>query len=123
MLIIREIILFYAPWCGHCTKMKPYFDAVAKKFSHHNFCKVDCTKKENQIIQSQFDIEAFTTIVIVDKDTIIHNKAGALNMEQLTDLVTSKTDSASITGGGYNTIKTDYRKRYSYDYCNIYDCN
>ena len=115
------IILFYAPWCGHCTKMKPHFDAVSTEFNQHNFCKVDCTKKENEIIPSQFNIEAFPTIVIVDKDTIVHNKAGGLNKEQLFDVITSKTNHK--TGGGGYDIQTDYRKRYSYDYCNIYDCN
>ena len=30
-------VAFYAPWCGHCSDMKPAFFATAKKLKEENF--------------------------------------------------------------------------------------
>ncbi|GIY62791.1 protein disulfide-isomerase A5 [Caerostris extrusa] len=40
------IVMFYAPWCGHCKKAKPEFTAAAEYFKDEpkvEFAAVDCT--------------------------------------------------------------------------------
>ena len=42
----HALIMFYAPWCGHCKKAKPDFAAVADEFSGDPttfIAAVDCT--------------------------------------------------------------------------------
>ncbi|KAK9702113.1 Thioredoxin [Popillia japonica] len=41
------LVMFYAPWCGHCQKLKPEFEKAAKELADNDppvtLIKVDCT--------------------------------------------------------------------------------
>ncbi|KFD54294.1 hypothetical protein M513_04836 [Trichuris suis] len=40
------LVMLYAPWCGHCKRLLPTFDQVARALSgsHVQVAKLDCTK-------------------------------------------------------------------------------
>jgi len=43
------LVEFYAPWCGHCKKLTPIYEEVAKKyraFDNLIIAKVDSTENE-----------------------------------------------------------------------------
>lgn len=56
------MILFYAPWCGHCKKFMPVYEDIAKKLKKNNpmlvFAKIDSADNEVENI----DIHSFPTI-------------------------------------------------------------
>jgi len=55
------LVEFYAPWCGHCKKLTPIYDELAKNLKHNTglvIAKVDSTANEVE----QVHIKGFPTI-------------------------------------------------------------
>jgi len=55
------LVEFYAPWCGHCKKLTPIYEELAKKLSHNKslvIAKVDSTANEVEGV----NIKGFPTI-------------------------------------------------------------
>ena len=53
-------VKFYAPWCGHCKKMAPVWDELAKKLQDENvvIAKYDATANENEGV----NVKGFPTL-------------------------------------------------------------
>ena len=54
----HSLIMFYAPWCGHCKKLHPEFVMAAKtlvdKESAIVLAKVDCTEEKE--LATKFEV-------------------------------------------------------------------
>lgn len=56
-------IKFYAPWCGHCKKMKPDWDKLMKEFESSKTAvigDVDCTTEKD--LCSEHGVKGFPTL-------------------------------------------------------------
>lgn len=61
--IKHAIIMFYAPWCGHCKSTKPEFIRAAEKFADElmvAFGAVDCTAERD--LCATYDVKGYPTI-------------------------------------------------------------
>jgi len=58
------LVMFYAPWCGHCKQMKPKFVSAAAKLKDSQIsgklAAVDCTKESK--IASRFGVKGYPTV-------------------------------------------------------------
>ncbi|CAB3986332.1 disulfide-isomerase A5-like, partial [Paramuricea clavata] len=58
------LVMFYAPWCGHCKKTKPEFETAAETINTHKgqgkMAAVDCTK--DQELCKKYDVKGYPTI-------------------------------------------------------------
>lgn len=57
------LVMFYAPWCGHCKAFKPAFQEAARELANQkkaNLAAVDCTKHTQ--IASKYEIRGYPTI-------------------------------------------------------------
>ena len=56
------MLLFYAPWCGHCKALHPKYEEVAKKLKAKNpklvMAKIDATENEVESV----NISGFPTV-------------------------------------------------------------
>merc|ERR1712241_1622390 len=61
------LVMFYAPWCGHCKKMKPEFDKASKDLLANdppvNLAKIDCTEVGKDTC-NRFEVRGYPTLKI-----------------------------------------------------------
>ncbi|XP_067937992.1 protein disulfide-isomerase A5-like [Watersipora subatra] len=59
-----SLVMFYAPWCGHCKKAKPHYTAAAAQFTEDPkklFAAVDCT--EHQDVCGKYEVKGYPTFI------------------------------------------------------------
>ena len=70
------LVLFYAPWCGHCKKFHPEFSKAATTLKNENLylAKVDST--ENKELASKYKIASYPTVKLFSNGKAIPYEAG-----------------------------------------------
>ena len=70
------MVLFYADWCGHCTKLKPDWDKACEKANKDKkrMFKIDVggEDKEHKELMKKYDIQGFPTIIIFQNGSHDH---------------------------------------------------
>lgn len=57
------LVKFYAPWCGHCKKMGPDYDALANALGHSEAVKIArYNGDENRKFSKKYDVQGFPTL-------------------------------------------------------------
>jgi len=58
------MIMFYAPWCGYCKKMKPDYSAAAKEIKGEGvLAAIDVNRPENSPVRKRYNITGFPTLI------------------------------------------------------------
>ncbi|CAL1698925.1 unnamed protein product [Somion occarium] len=64
------LVTFTAPWCGHCKRLKPIYEEVAKDFAAESNCvvaNVDADAAPNRPLATKYGIQSFPTIKFFPK--------------------------------------------------------
>lgn len=66
-----NMVLFYAPWCGHCKNVMPDWDRLNQNYNNKvikgkkvNIVKINCD--ENEKIASHYNIQGYPTIKLLN---------------------------------------------------------
>lgn len=91
------LVMFYAPWCGHCKSMKPAYAAAALqlKESHPDviIAKVDATEEKD--LASKHEIQGFPTLKWFVDGKLAGEYGAGRTTDDIIRWVTKKTGSAT----------------------------
>lgn len=87
-----HFIKFYAPWCGHCKKMAPTWDELAKEVDDDKtisttIAKVDCT--EHQSVCKEQEVGGYPTLIFFRDGQKVENYRGGRVFKDLKEYVVS----------------------------------
>ena len=86
----RRLVLFYAPWCGHCKKLIPVWDDLGDKYSGNSRIsieKINC--EEDTTAAKKYEIEAFPTILMMSGG-VKKEYTGSRDMESIEGFLQSE---------------------------------
>lgn len=93
------VIMYYAPWCHWCTKLKPIYKDFAKEYTKRNtnnaasfkIAALDC--ESNKEIANGLDLEGFPTIILYSGGTKVEYQ-GDRTKDAMVEFVESNHPSA-----------------------------
>ena len=70
------LVMFYAPWCGHCKKFKPQLEKAAKVLRKENLivAKVDATVEKK--LAEKYQVKGYPTVKFFKKGAVTDYTAG-----------------------------------------------
>jgi len=100
----NTLVMFYAPWCGHCKKLEPMWEELAEKYKEAKdvtIAKMDATKNELEHIR----IRAFPTVKLF-LNHVDHAKD--YNGERTVDGIVRFIESKGMDGGAVDIDDDTY---------------
>ena len=80
---MKDVIKFYADWCGPCKSYTPFFNEVKEELKeNYNFVEVDV---DNDItgLAANFKVMSIPATVVVDEEGAYNKKVGLMNPVEL----------------------------------------
>ncbi|XP_055617514.1 thioredoxin domain-containing protein 5 homolog [Toxorhynchites rutilus septentrionalis] len=84
----KHFVKFFAPWCGHCTKLAPTWEELAKTLEHDksiSISKIDCT--QYRPICTDFEVKGYPTLLWIEDGKKIEKYSGPRTHADLKEYV------------------------------------
>merc|ERR1712083_1021330 len=87
-------IKFYAPWCGHCQKLAPTWDELAKKFESEEkvkIAKLDCTQAQS--VCQENEVRGYPTLQYIRNGKLVEAYKGGRDLASLKEFISEMSGS------------------------------
>lgn len=76
------LVLFWAPWCGHCRLLLPVVDELASEYSGLiKFIRINLDK--SPALASQYEVQSVPTMLEFKQGRLVNRLLGALPKDQI----------------------------------------
>jgi len=81
------LIMFYAPWCGHCKKLEPIWKHVDQSLANLpiRIGRIDCTRFP--LVATEFKVHGFPTIIFFKENDLAYTYEGDRTREDIVAFV------------------------------------
>ena len=83
------VVDFWAPWCGPCKMMAPFFERAASELEP-NVRLVKINTDENPMLAQRYQINSIPTTAVFKGAREVARQPGAMNLPQLLQWIRSK---------------------------------
>ncbi len=85
------LVMFYAPWCGHCKAMKPAYEEAARTMKEQEvggvLAAVEATQAET--LAARFEVKGFPTLRYFGAEGVVYEYGYGRTAEDLVDFMQS----------------------------------
>nr|CCC91291.1 putative protein disulfide isomerase [Trypanosoma congolense IL3000] len=100
-------VLFYAPWCGHCKRLHPFFEQLAKVYQNEKdliIANVDADDTTNSELAKRYKVEGYPTLVFLPKgkkESVPYE--GDRSLDAMLKFVNEKTGKKRTASGDFES--------------------